>query len=573
MLPFNEARITPFVATLCQPWVGNPVDSEISHIVSDPRRNVAANTLILAARWAVSYGSGTAVGNLFRGVEFYLRSMFMSNPPRLSDHQVISGTCYWLGQLYQLTYYIARDFTLESIPKYNARVRVLAEDLYHALSGFIKDRSARLVEECVVECDSVEFGEVEYDARPGWLAQREEANKRKGHGRTPSTTVYRPASRDAARRHKELPSLLTALRTALEHYRVPPPVSRQLIRQVLYNVNAQLFRAVITRKDMCTRVRAMQVKTNIQKVEEWIRTNADAAGDPRVVYSITPTVRLLQFLQLIHTCDSLESFLDLQGAVIGAHPEGISWAQARRAVRNYTYEVGEPRMGAEVEEYVDMCAWRVEEAARLEALGPMMKEATRAAAHEPKDVAELEVSEAQREEQGERRTPEPVRSAGSRQDRYTPTRPDAPGSGVDLFDDPDSIPGLPVSQNAAARLLRSASLVETPASTERKGKAVVYRRVSLDKYRSLRYRPTVIANVAASGAGSVKSETDVDTGEIAYERAYFSPARDVYDLDAVFALKVPSFKEWRASLPPGDQGVSEVPVIPEDVLKVLETLT
>ncbi|KXS16534.1 hypothetical protein M427DRAFT_134136 [Gonapodya prolifera JEL478] len=568
MLVFDEHRVDAFIAALSQPFTGAPTDSEVAHLVSDPRRNVGANVLILAARYAANYGPRTAPANLFRGLEFYLRSMFMSNPPRLTDAQVITGTCYWIGQLYQLTYYIARDFTLESIPKYNARVRVLAEDLYHGLCVFLKERVRRLVDECVLECDSVEFGEIEYDTRPGWLAQREETAARKTHGRKPSTIVYRPASRDALRRHRELPSLFTAVVTALEHYSVPPMIGQQLVRQLLFTTNAALFNSIITRRDMCTRIRAMQLKTNIQKTEEWVRNNAHIAGDPRVLQSLTPTVRLLQFLQLIHTCDSLERFLDFQGAVIGPHPDGLSWAQARRAVRNYTYEVGEPRMAAEVEEYVDMCAWRIGEAARLEEIAPMIKAATGAGSKVATDKME-----AARKSPllASGRSPEPQRSSptpsGARQDTAT---------GVELVNDNETLAAgrsnSPVLARADMNLLRSASLIEAPSGSERKGKSVVYRRVSLDKYRSLRYRPSHIANAVVAGEGKMDtSNAEADAGDVAYVTAYYSGTRDIYDIDLVFSPRVPSFKEWRESLK-GGESISEVPVVPDEVLRVIDGL-
>lgn len=90
----------------------------------------------------------------------------------------------------------------------------------------------------------------------------------------------------------------------------------------------------------------MQLKLNVSTLEDWARSNALPLGI--VTTHLLPVTHLISWLSCHSTLRDFPSLIaTLQGL------PALTPMQMRRAVRDYRYEVGEPRMSEECRQYLD----------------------------------------------------------------------------------------------------------------------------------------------------------------------------------------------------------------------------
>nr|GAT44119.1 predicted protein [Mycena chlorophos] len=142
----------------------------------------------------------------------------------------------------------------------------------------------------------------------------------------------------------DVTSFITALHTLLTLSDVNPAITTQLWSQVMYWTSCEMFNRILTRKKYLCRSRALQISMNLLALEDWV----DQMGLPRGVQShFNPVKDLLSWLQ------SLSSVNDFSNLVATIQTlQHINPLQMRRAVREYKYEVNEPRMPEECVQYL-----------------------------------------------------------------------------------------------------------------------------------------------------------------------------------------------------------------------------
>ncbi|KZT05853.1 uncharacterized protein LAESUDRAFT_750281 [Laetiporus sulphureus 93-53] len=143
---------------------------------------------------------------------------------------------------------------------------------------------------------------------------------------------------------KDITAFITALHTLLALSGINPALVVQLWSQVMYWTACETFNRVLTRKKYICRSRAVQISMNLSVLEEWI-------GEmqlPRGIGShFAPVKDLLTWLQSLSSITEFPNLIATIQTLRNLNP-----LQMRRAVRDYRYEVNEPRMTEECNQYL-----------------------------------------------------------------------------------------------------------------------------------------------------------------------------------------------------------------------------
>ncbi|KZT75110.1 hypothetical protein DAEQUDRAFT_720328 [Daedalea quercina L-15889] len=143
---------------------------------------------------------------------------------------------------------------------------------------------------------------------------------------------------------KDITSFISALHTLLTMSGINPAIIIQLWSQVMYWTACETFNRVLTRKKYICRSRAVQISMNLSVLEEWI-------GEmqlPRGIGShFAPVKDLLTWLQSLSSITEFSNLIATIQTLRNLNP-----LQMRRAVRDYRYEVNEPRMTDECTQYL-----------------------------------------------------------------------------------------------------------------------------------------------------------------------------------------------------------------------------
>ncbi|OMH86304.1 Ankyrin repeat and SAM domain-containing protein 6 [Zancudomyces culisetae] len=129
---------------------------------------------------------------------------------------------------------------------------------------------------------------------------------------------------------------------------VPSEIISAFVTETLQYLGAEMFNRVLTTCEFCCRSKAMQIRMNLNTIQDWARRKkAKYHVEVDSLSSFKCLFELLQFLQVItgiQDCDSLrdtaESF------------EYLNVLQIKLILENYNYEVEEPRIHAEFVEYL-----------------------------------------------------------------------------------------------------------------------------------------------------------------------------------------------------------------------------
>ncbi|GBE77775.1 hypothetical protein SCP_0106570 [Sparassis crispa] len=143
---------------------------------------------------------------------------------------------------------------------------------------------------------------------------------------------------------RDITSFMTALHTLLTLSGINPSLIVQLWSQVMYWTACETFNRVLTRKKYLCRSRAVQISMNLSVLEEWVGEMQLPRG---VVSHFAPVRDLLTWLQSLSSISEFPNLIATIQTLKNLNP-----LQMRRAVRDYRYEVNEPRMTEECNQYL-----------------------------------------------------------------------------------------------------------------------------------------------------------------------------------------------------------------------------
>ncbi|KAJ1553974.1 hypothetical protein HK096_005550 [Nowakowskiella sp. JEL0078] len=154
--------------------------------------------------------------------------------------------------------------------------------------------------------------------------------------------------------HKVTPKTVTTILSStifvMQSCFVHNEIIVQIFSQLFHFLGAELFNRILTDRNYCSRSKALMIRMNISVIEEWVREKNrefPKSKGTALVDKLKPLVQLLQFLQVATSELELVGFLDTLKSF-----DSFSFVQARRAMINYKWEVGEEEWPEETEEYV-----------------------------------------------------------------------------------------------------------------------------------------------------------------------------------------------------------------------------
>lgn len=142
--------------------------------------------------------------------------------------------------------------------------------IYRTTLKSIEHRMAPLVVPAVLEHDPI----------PGISDSKPVARRVRSHH--PSATVT------------DITDLLDRVRLACEHNSVDPRLSKQMLSQLFYHINATVCNHILLSKDLCHWSKGMQIRYNLTKLEEF----AHNAGFEDIKYTLQESVELTKLLQV-----------------------------------------------------------------------------------------------------------------------------------------------------------------------------------------------------------------------------------------------------------------------------------
>lgn len=144
---------------------------------------------------------------------------------------------------------------------------------------------------------------------------------------------------------RTITDLLSSVLYLLQAYEIHPSVIVQAFSQIFYWLACEMFNRIITRRKYLCRSKAMQIRLNVNILEDWARTNRIPS---RVVeHYFQPLNHLLQWLQCLSHNQAFDALIETMTDLRALNP-----VQMLKASRDYRFEVEEPKMSEECRQYL-----------------------------------------------------------------------------------------------------------------------------------------------------------------------------------------------------------------------------
>jgi len=360
---------------------------------------IPANIIFLAARYAYYYNSTELLKKLFDTILKKVGVLLK----KLQQKPDVNVNIFWLTNLLQLLCYLKKDTMLVSTTiEYQYEISELINEYYVNLIQHLEERLEDVIEPCLMQYNTIPGIEnIKFESSFSRLGRRMgfKAQLEKGSSRLPKKTTKLSGARLAQYTPQTVINILSSILRVLRTYRVHTSVIQQIIQQLLYFINAEIFNRLLTDSDYCCRSKAMQIRLNISTVEDWIReiiqfiaeNDLKEIGDIEENYQyvisnqfmrqLAPSIKMCQLLQVCTGFTDLESFFDIAETIVKdelaspvASNDGcttitnydsgnpsLSMAQMRIVFDLYHYEVNEPKINRDVIKYINRQIKRIKE--------------------------------------------------------------------------------------------------------------------------------------------------------------------------------------------------------------------
>ncbi|CAG8434581.1 5359_t:CDS:2 [Diversispora eburnea] len=318
------------------------------------QKPVPANVLFLSARFAHYFSSPELLESLLFEVIFAIDQAVKTRP---DDMTLLS---FWISNCTLLLYYLKKDTGLAAATvEYQLRISEQLHEIYVLLVKDAQKRIERVLEAAMLEFDTIPgMDDVRFEGE--WSVFRSFTRR----SRSPQSTYSSSSKRSSdisLRRHSSLrtsssprqrgvpsprniTSLLSSTLFILQTYEVHPMIVEQVLNQLFYYMSCELFNKILSRKKYMCRSKAMQIRLNVSAIEDWVRTNNLSLN------LITHFQPLIQLLQLLMCWSQMTDFAILVQTTKELNL--INPAQLKRVSKNYRYEVNEPRITEECQQYI-----------------------------------------------------------------------------------------------------------------------------------------------------------------------------------------------------------------------------
>ncbi|ORX57907.1 hypothetical protein BCR36DRAFT_580469 [Piromyces finnis] len=390
MFVFDEAQLD----TLCDYIV-----LCIQPIKKPEKIYTPANIILLSARYAYYYNSTELLKKFFdtiiKKVGFLLK--------KLQQKPDVNIYIFWLTNLLQLLCYLKKDTELVvSTVEYQYEISELVNEFFINLIQHLEERLEDVIEPSLMQYNTIPgIDEIKFESSFSRLGRRMgfKASLEKGNSRLPKKSTKLSGSRLAQFSPQTVINILSSILRVLRTYRVHTSVIQQIIQQLLYFINCEIFNRLLTDSDYCCRSKAMQIRLNISNIEDWIRETIQYISDldskeiedveeghqyfinNQFMRQLAPSIKLCQLLQVCTSFTDLESFFDIAETIVKdelasaiASNDGcttitnadsgnanLSMAQMRIVFDLYHYEVNEPKINHDIIKYINRQIKRIKE--------------------------------------------------------------------------------------------------------------------------------------------------------------------------------------------------------------------
>ncbi|CAG8601597.1 3912_t:CDS:2 [Paraglomus brasilianum] len=315
-------------------------------------RPVPANVIFLSARFAHYFSSQEMLETLLDDVVDAIEAVVKARPDDMSLQS------FWISNCTLLLYYLKKDKGLAiATYKNQSRISNLLQEIYFLLIRDAERRLERILEPAMIEFETIPLGDVRFEGE--WrilrsLTRRSMAPPTSDYStklkRTSSTSRISSLRNSTSSRRAAPPSptnitsLLSATMLIMQAYDIHPTIIEQVFSQLYYYITCEIFNRILAKKKYICRSRAMQVRLNISVLEDWVRTNNLPAS------TTTHFQPLIQLLQLLQCWSQMSDFIVMVSTT--NELKMINPAQLKRVLKNYRYEVKEPRLPEECQQYI-----------------------------------------------------------------------------------------------------------------------------------------------------------------------------------------------------------------------------
>ncbi|CAJ0829907.1 13068_t:CDS:2 [Entrophospora sp. SA101] len=335
------------------------VITNIQPIRSKAQKPVPANVIFLSTRFAHYFSSPELLDTLLLSVIDSIDQTVKTKP---EDMTLLS---FWISNCTLLLYYLKKDTGLVAATvEYQLRISELLHEIYVLLVRDAERRLDRVLEASMLEYDTIPgIDDVRFEGewrvfrtfvRRSRSPQNEyttATSKGASLKRSSSTSTSKlPSFRPSSPRQRSIPSprnvtsLLSSTLFVLQTYGIHPMIVEQTLNQLFYFISCELFNKIISNKKYLCRSKAMQIRLNVSAIEDWVRTNNLSIT---LISHFKPLIQLLQLLMCWSQMTDFATLVQTTKELSLVNP-----AQLKRVSKNYRYEVNEPRITEECQQYI-----------------------------------------------------------------------------------------------------------------------------------------------------------------------------------------------------------------------------
>ncbi|KAK4706090.1 hypothetical protein P7C70_g95, partial [Phenoliferia sp. Uapishka_3] len=340
-------------------------------------RVTPANVIFLCGRFAHYFGGADMIEELFLSAIERIEAAVHNRPDDMAN------CAFWLSNCLLLLYYLRKEPNLaSSTSEYQVHLCDLVNEIFVFIIRDAERRIDRILEAAILEHEALPgFEDLQFEG--DWASSRF-VKKLTGRGKKSisksvsarslfADTVSAASSNSGSpakvpiedANPRTITSLLSSTLFILQLYEIPPSIIVQAFSQLFYWISCEVFNRLLTQvckvklralhssdsfpfsfqKKFICRSKALQIRMNASTLEDWARLNR--MPSKMVPVHFAPLNQLLQWLQCLSSESSIDGLIGTIQSLRSLNP-----LQLRRAVRDYRYEVDEPRISEDCAQYL-----------------------------------------------------------------------------------------------------------------------------------------------------------------------------------------------------------------------------
>ncbi|KAH9810393.1 hypothetical protein DFH28DRAFT_985825 [Melampsora americana] len=357
----------------------------------DPQRSrsdrfVPANVIFLCARFAAHFGTEDLLEELILGALDQIEDVVLAREDSMAN------SAFWLFNCCALLAYLKRESHLNSIStEYQIHLQDLINLIFVLIIRNVERRLDKILDSSMLDFEPLPgFEKVEFEPEGSWRFVKALTVKRNrqmslkpnlssflvgsprsppgSHQPTPTNTPthLRSSSHQLSTPHttplksshqtftnpsigpRAITDLLSSVLYVLQAYELHPSLIVQAFSQLFYWLGCELFNRIITRRKYLCRSKAMEIRLNVNVIEEWSRHHRLPAQ--LILEYFKPLNSILKWLRSIssETSQGLESL----GRMIEELKPSINPVQMLKSSKEYRFEIEEKKMSEEARRYL-----------------------------------------------------------------------------------------------------------------------------------------------------------------------------------------------------------------------------